>query len=414
MRSAGSSYRAGRRPFLPALFVAVLGIVALTILVRDPAGNAPATAEPSSPRTDVVSAPPTNQPTPANTPSPPEGTAAAGVPRPGVPRALRGRYWFTQSGHVGAVETTAYQRLPPEEHVLDVAEGFIASEIRPGGIQAPSVLLIRRFGSDQIVRTIETNTWVSQGVIVSGTLFWAGIQVKPRIEDPPLDGGVSAVNLGTDEPPVAVIPPGEDLTPFVGGVTVERLAFQVSPSGRSISSTIGGGGGYRSNVIDVPTLSERAVLRETVIAIADDVAIVRRGGPVSDGLPSLAAISIESGALRWSYPAPSDEMAIVDFKPSVVLDEAVAFSFSGQSEGFRKQLIVLIDLDTGRARELISWDPGETWQRLIPELSFNEQLALADAEFEDGLANDRILSISLINVQSEEWTPDVFDIELPR
>lgn len=335
-----------------------------------------------------------------------------GVDRPGVPAAIYDRYWFVSWGVVGSVGTTAYQTFPERERLLDVADGFIASTIWLGEGRSRTRILIRAFGESEPMRTIDTDTWVREGTIVDGVLFWAGPQAAD-FAAPPLDGGIWATDLRADEPPIAVLPAGEDMTELIGETTAERMPFHVSPTGRTLASTIAGGGGSRADVLDLQSMTPRAVLDESVIGVTDDVAIVRRGTRGPTGGLRVGAFDIDSGELLWKYPIEGSDTTIATFTQPYLYDDSAAITIHARVEGADRLLLVSIDASSGEVRVLLSQGLGEAWLYLVPELSTGDQLALAKARFEDALDDNDHVDVSLFDLGEESLDRDVFRITLP-
>jgi hypothetical protein len=221
------------------------------------------------------------------------------------------------------------------------------------------------------------------------------------------------MDLRSNEPPIAVIPPGEDMTPLIGGTTAERMQFHVSPTGRTLASTIAGGGGSRTDVVRIESMALRAVLDESVLGLTDDVAIVRRGAPMISGELRIAGIAIDSADLLWTYPIERDETTIATFGQPFVYGDKVAITMRVRVEGADRQLLVSIDTKSGDRRELLSQGDGEAWLYLVPGLSTGDQLALANARFEDALDDADHIDISLLDLEERSLDRDVFRIELP-
>jgi hypothetical protein len=335
--------------------------------------------------------------------------------RPGVPFELAGLYWDLPSGDAGSVGTTAYQRIPEDEEMLDVADGFVASSIWLGDGRSPSKIIVRRFGEDGALRTIDTDTNVREGAIASGYLFWTGIQAAKDQTEPPRDGGIWAVDLAdVNSTPIAIVAPGEDLSRFVGGLTVERLPFLVSLSERTLASTVGGGGGYRTDIIDTAELSLRAQLQgDTAIGVSDSVAIVRRGEPVTDGPVTIAAVDIESQATNWRLPSSADDTAIKTLGYPAVLSSSIAMSLHVVRNDLDQRVVVLIDIATGTSQDLIVHGPGDERLFVLPSLSSDSRIALSTATFEDAMGDDGRVSVSLLDLDTGELQVDAFRIDLP-
>jgi hypothetical protein len=392
--------------------------VALAVLVAGCVGTVAQSARPSlipHPSDVIVLTPTARAATTATSPSAtPTGTffEPTVVDRPGVPAAIHDRYWFVSWGVVGSVGTTAYQTLPEGERLLGVANGFVASAIWLGEGRSRTRVLIRAFGESEPMRTIDTDTWVREGTIVDGVLFWAGPQAAD-FGAPLLDGGIWAMDLRGDEPPIAVLPAGEDLTELIGGTTAERKQFQLSPTRRTLASTIAGGGGYRTDVLNLQSMTPRAVLNESVVGVTDHVAIVRRGVPAPNGGVRLGAVDIDSGEVLWKYPTEGSNTAIATFTRPYLYDDSAAIALHARVEGADRLLLVSIDASSGEARVLLSQGVGEAWLYLVPELSTGDQLALAKARFEDALDDTDHVDVSLFDLGEDSLDRDVFRITLP-
>jgi len=112
-------------------------------------------------------------------------------------------------------------------------------------------------------------------------------------------------------------------------------------------------------------------------------------------------------------PIERDETAIASFRQPFVYDEKVAITIHARAEGADRQLLVSIDTTSGERRELLSQGDGEAWLYLVPGLSTGDQLALANASFEDALSDADHIDISLFDLGERSLDQDVFRIELP-
>ena len=334
------------------------------------------------------------------------------VDRPGVPGSLYNRYWSVSWGVVGSVGTTATQTLPEGERLLGVDDGFVASSIWLGEGRSPSRILIRAFGQPEPTRTVETDTWIRQGTIVNGVLFWTGPQAAES-GDPLLDGGIWALDLRSPKPPFVVVPPGKDLSRLIGQTTAEHQQFQVSPTGRTLASTIAGGGGFLTNFVSTESYAHRALLDESVAGLTDDVAIVRRGGPISSGPLRVGAVAIDSGDLLWTYPIETDGITLASLGQPFVYGDNVAISIRALDEDVHRQLLVSIDVQSGEVRDFLWQGEDEARLYLIPELSTSNQLAMAEASLDDALSDADHVEISLFDLGEQFLEKDAFRIDLP-
>lgn len=417
MAGSGNVRLRGRWPSAVTTFalLAVATAVAALILLRGPGSGEEASAPPSL-QSPLESGPAeSTAPEASISPSPTAAVATsppAIIDRPGVPPALYDRYWSVSWGIVGSVGTTAYYKLPEGEQLLAAADGFVASYVWLGDGRSPTRIIIRDFGTLEPRRTVETDTWVRQGTIVNGVLFWAGMKAMDTSDAPPLDGGIAAMDLQSNGSPTSVVPPGEDLTPLMGETTVERLPFQVSPTGRTVASTIAGGSGYRTDVIAADSLAPRAVLDESVVGLTDDVAIARRGAPITTGPVVIAAVDIDSGKTKWIYPT-DDETGISTFRQPFVHGDRVVLTIHAIRQGADRQLLISIDTRSGDVQQYLSQSDEESWLYIVPELSTGDQLALAKASFEDALSDEGHVGISLFDSADRSLERNVFRIDLP-
>lgn len=387
--------------------VGTVGMVALLLFIQGPGGAASPTPTSSTSESSIVSesaavsAEPqaTTSPTTNATPSP---VIAVGEPRPGVPEDLYDRYWYTEWGDLGSVGTTAVRSLPDEEVLLDVRNGWVVSADYQGAGLSPSDIRVRTFEPFEISRTIQTDVWVRRAVVVGDVLFWTGPIAGNG--DEPRDGGIWAVDLSTQAAPVEVLPGGQDLSTFSESSNAERTPFTVSQSGETISSTVGGELGARTDFIDVNGLKVRGTLDDIVVGVTDEVAITYTGGSQKH----LTAISIDSGNELWRYPTANDPDLLL-YTSSVTLDAELAFSY----ESSARQILVLVDLSSGHNREIGLTRVGGHQLQLIPSLSTPAHLAFATSPiFQDDL-EDGSASISVLDLKTGELTENAFRIDLP-
>ncbi len=225
------------------------------------------------------------------------------VERPGVPPELHDVAWWNGYGDAGLLGTTAQIGLPKNERIITVVDGrVIAARERPN---KGAALIIRDFATGAVIRSIPTDMPYPDAVLVGNELFWSG-------DDLATDGrathdlGVWAVDISTNEAPVAIVAPGKALP----GAFCTR-GLEISPSHATLAARAScyGDNGW-TDIIDVVTHERiRRIQDRDLWALTDDT-YVSWDGTLTDGLTfgqgGITAYDLATDAVRWRFPNASD------------------------------------------------------------------------------------------------------------
>lgn len=290
--------------------------------IASPFASLPPPSEPSAIPSPATTPIPTRTPPPDPTYAPdptPEGALPPRTEvevvtdirdRPGVPADLFYTYWWTEDGDAGQVGTTAQVGLPSDETILTVAHDLVVSaRLKRTGLRCQEegcTLIVRDIRTGETVRQIETNLIGPAAMIVPGRIYWAGMDADRSDFNANVmfDGGVWTSELDKNAPHVSIVPPGQDVSSFN---YAGRLAFDISPSGMTITSGVGGFADRFIDVIDVQTLSRRTRLPNIAdYAVTDDLVITGEDPPSDYPSGGILAIDIDTREVRWRYPDRPD------------------------------------------------------------------------------------------------------------
>ncbi len=371
--------------------------------------------------------PPTPTPDPPNPTWEPDPTPEGALPlrtevevnpnvvdRPGVPADLFDTYWWTEYGDAGQIGTTAQIGLPAGEQILDASDGIVVSARPQGGGSFDRVdLVVRDMRSGAIVRAVATSVGGVQAVLVGRRLIWAGMDPSSEFGgDRALDGGVWIANVDDTNEPIAVVKPGQDVSAWL---SAGRGPLKVSPSGRTVTSGLGGYSKRVTDVIDVESATRRVRIRDIVVyAVTDEIAIVP-DHPVGDyPQGGIEALEIDTQAMRWRYPSPSnvDRFELADL---VANDGAFLLShlWRGSPDEYR---ITRLDAVTGGRVVLVRDQLGRGGVARWAELSISSgrHIALVDDLGSVGhLLYDGPVSVDVLDAESGVVTEDAFVIDPP-
>lgn len=387
-----------------------------------PSPTAPPTTSspPPSVPTFVPTIPPTTEPDPTVRPDP---TRANVFPprtaveindrikdRPGVPVALRDRYWWTFRGaDVGLLGTTAQLGIPSDETILDAAGALVVSRRptpnEPGG----SEIVVREFETGETVRRFRTQMGWLEARLIGRRLFWAGLGDGVACSDPAVDGGVWAVDLDGGEP-VAIVKPGKVLS---GCMTGRQIL--VSPSGGTVGAVMNSYGPDNwIDVVDASSLAHHRIRDVWPDAITDDTFIQWDQQPtdgIAAGLGGMTAHDLRTGAARWTFPGGRD---VKHFGPSRFLAFGARFyvEYTWSTNSGTDFVLATFEPLTGERRELVKQlDTGYDRVALIrPELSSASHVGL---EVWSSAERPRPRSITVVDVKSGDVTWDAYTIDPP-
>ena len=260
----------GRRP-TPSF--ASAGVVAALLLILGFVAwsNLPGASSPEPSASDVAAASEQvaslNASGPSNTPSTEPTSVPSPEPsivdRPGVPAALYDKYW-SKSGQVGQIGTTASFKLPSNERFLGADEGRIASVIYDADAHVPVVgpngvtIIVRELQTGKTVRSFDTPVYVTEALVAGSQLFWIGRSLADE-GSPRIDAGVWALDLADPaSAPRAVVGPS-DLSKTYGNLASRGL-LRLTDRGRAVTTEIAGDTALVTEIIDVSSLTARGTI----------------------------------------------------------------------------------------------------------------------------------------------------------
>jgi hypothetical protein len=401
----------------------VLGAV-LSIGCAGP-GASPTTEPPGSllPTTSATEPPATSPTTPAPSTEPTEPPFPVRtvvevnspiVNRPGIPADLADGWWWSAL-EAGSVGTTAQLGVPVTERVLHADAGLVVSARYPGENDVnggPVTIVVRDIATGSLIREIATSLRQPVAMVIGRRLFWAGEQVNPPGSNDALtiDGGIWESDIDGTSRPIAVVPGGTDITNlnYAG-----RTAFDVSPSGRTLASGVGGFAGRWTDIIDVEGLRARTRLDgDAVYALTDDTVLVPDHAPSDVGGGGVFAKDIATGQTLWQFPKgglePPAGVAAVE-----ALGSRFVVQLLRQASGGDEFVIGSLDPVTGTLTDRLvrSTSTAVASMSVAWSISSDRTLVLSTDGVGSAIADGTPLSI--LDLTTGAFTRDAFVIGTP-
>lgn len=332
------------------------------------------------------------------------------VDRPGVPAALYDKYWAAL-GQVGQVGTTARMVMPSNEWILGADAGRVASYIIDTKTYSPVVgpegvtVIVRDLRSGAVIRTFETESDVSEGLMTGSLLFWIGRSLPLEAQDR-IDAGVWVIDL--DDPasiPHAIVPASDLAAKY--GPRATRGLLKLTDRGRAVSTFVESDTTRATEVIEIASLSVATTLDEFAIEVVDGLAVI-------------APLHKDTGD-----PSRSQRIRVVELAtgsqvgPGVETD-LVRWSALGASEVFVQfgrgadSYITALSLDSGKGRDIrIQLDATETMD-LSQRLSAPDVLVLVPGgELTLNSEGKVLLPVTLLDPATGDLQQDAFTIGDP-
>lgn len=329
-----------------------------------------------------------------------------------MPSDLYGLYWWTEYGDAGQIGTTAQIGLPADEQIVAAASGFVVSARRlTSGYFARVDLLVRDIRSGALIEEITANVGAPVAAIVGDRVFWAGVDPTSNGDDRSIDGGVWTMQLGSHAEPIAVIPAGEDISSFG---SAGRVPFQVSPTGRTIASAVGGFTGRFTDIIDIVGLTTRTRLPGVaVFTLTDEVAIASDEGPTDAPRGFVKALAIETGKVLWRFPKLEDRD-----KLGVMPIKVAGAAFVGQVDRLVSEdsVVTAFEPASGARRSLLVQSaalPTDIVLRVISSLAGAQHVALGRGGSLSDLLFEAGEGASVLDLKTGDLVRDAFTLDTP-
>ena len=333
------------------------------------------------------------------------------VERPGVPRDLRDRYWWTLGGDAGRIGTTAQLGLPAGEQIETVQDGIVVAARWPAENPSGELdLVVHEFDSGDLIRVIPTALRTVDAELFGSTVFWTGVHAGDP--DAVVDGGVWSVDVRTSDEPAAIVEPG---TPLLGALCGRGL--DASPTRMTLSArAVCRGKRLWTDLVDAETQTLSARLEERwVLALTDDTYLLANFFPsefLTPGVGDVAAYDRRTGDLLWSFPEPSE---VEQFASGhwVPLGSMFVTHAHWRTEDRQEVVLTAIDARSGERHELLRQvDNGAIlWASL--NASSSEHLIMTNGwDLSRQIALDGT-PISLLGVADGVLDEDAFEIDPP-
>lgn len=337
------------------------------------------------------------------------------VDRPGVPADMSDLYWWTEYGDAGEIATTAQIGLPAGEEILTVADGLVVSARREGrGYYGRVDLLVRNLRSGELIRKLETDVGAPRAILVGRRLFWHGADPRTRTGELHIDGGVWTATVNGDDEPHAIIPGGENLDYLTSG---GRSILEVSPSGRTLASDVGGFSSTFTDFIDTESLSVRGRIDgKASFALTDDTFATSDGPPsdTPDGR-GLSGYDIATGDRLWRFPDPNEggRFSMANIQP---LGSGFAFQYSWLKRPDGEYRFESVEFRTGRSQwQFVQTETQDFGYRYatFPASSARHIAVIDDLASIGFMLRDGPASVSIYDTESGHFTENAFVVDPP-
>jgi hypothetical protein len=337
------------------------------------------------------------------------------VVRSGVPVDMAGLYWWTEFGDAGEVGTTAQIGLPAGEEILTVGDGLVVSARREGpGYFGRVDLRIRELRTGELLRKIETNVGAPRAVLVGRRLFWHGMDPRTRTDEVYIDGGVWTATINGNDAPRAIIHGGADLAYLTYG---GRSILEVSPSGRTLASDVGGFSGTFIDFIDTETLTVRGRIEDkAAYALTDDAFVTSDGAPsdTPDGR-GLSAYDIRTGERLWRFPGgdDADRFSIANIR---ALGNGFVFQYIWRGPPDTEYRFESVGFRSGRTQwQFVESETDEVRHRYatFPASTARHIAVIDDLGSIGSMLRDGPAAVSIYDTETDTFTEDAFVIDPP-
>jgi hypothetical protein len=400
--------------------IALVAMVATACAGPIPSGSPNGTAE-GSPSVSPSTPPPEPTPVPTEPVRTDVDVNTDVRDRPGVPKDFYDVYWWTSFGEAGQVGTTARIGLPDGERIITAGSGLVVSAIIEFDGDVGSLLRIRDIRTGALVREIETQLLLPAAVIVDRRLYWAAGLRGVGSGEPDVgnasDGGVWAVELDRDGPPMAIVESGTDLGSPLGG----RAPFSVSPTGLTIASNVGGSHrAFAADIIDSTSATQRTRLPGEIVRALDDEIAIAWDEPPSDAPRGwVRGVEIDSGERLWRYPA-LDQREGFDNAVDVIrsVESGFLVQFHRDRGGALESVVAFFDpIDGNRDQVFVQpIDPlRPRYLHVVGALVSDRYAALSpigSSTLED-LVIEPDATISILDLETGQVQADVFSLQSP-
>ena len=378
-----------------------------------PGSLLPTTSAAEPPATPPGTLEPTTVPT--GTPFPVRTAIEVNSPiidRPAIPADLVDGWWWSAL-EAGSVGTTAQLGVPVTERVLHADAGLVVSARFPGENDVnggPVTIVVRDISTGTLIREVATSLRQPVAKLIGRRLFWAGEQVNPPGSDDALtiDGGIWETDVDGTSQPIAVVPGGTDITNlnYAG-----RTSFDVSPTGRTLASGVGGFAGRWTDIVDVDGLRSRTRLNgDAVFALTDDTILVPDHVPGDTAGGGVFAKDIATGRTLWQFPESGVEppFGVIGV---AALGSRFVVHFLRQVSGGEEIVFGTLDPVTGKLVERLVRSPDTAVSGMVVAWSIStpHTLVLAPDGLDSAIADGTPLSI--LDLTTGTFTRDTFVIE---
>lgn len=329
-----------------------------------------------------------------------------------MPAELQDRFWWTWTGDAGSFGTTAQIGLPAGERIDLVENGIVVAGRWPaadpwGELQ----LVVRDFGTGDLIRRIPTGLRTLDTALVGSTLFWTGVLAG----DPGtvVYGGLWATDVRGGAAPVEIVAPGWAYPDETCGPGLD-----LSPSGRTLSArSLCSGLILWTDLVSTERQEVTARLdRQWVVAIMDDTYVRADFEPTDAptwGRGGVTGVDRETGTVLWRFPGP-DEINRFTAGRWLALGASYFTHYFWRVQSRYEVVLSAFDARSGTQRLLLRQEDNEATLWASLDQSSPEHLLLTTGAGLGELIRLDRTPISVLRVEDGDLARDAFEIDPPE